>query len=1125
MTMPALPSNKQLNQMIAAAYADLMSNKSTAPAPTGAAGLFTDPKFLAAMGAPTGPVSSGTGPTGRQSNTQLPASTTNLERSVNAIGFKPHHQSIFGRVFDLMSRPMYAVAEGARQGLEGDVGGKGLGKTLENVAGGMWHGFEGKQKTDWTRILTEAGQLEHLGKQGLTPDQALKQVNSGQPIKSDMNKWVSVLGGLAGDVAFDPLTYTGVGLATKVKDIGRTAENLQKVMKVRDTLEAAGKPAEVTAKIPKLFLGGDLQEGKWLRNKALPTSAQKADVLRQASDISKAYGHISFNKLFADNRIAAEKELAAQGIRKYKTKAEMQKFLKGDATWRDVLNWNNHIDTQIEQRAGVLSGDRMAHVKAKAGELLDIATHSNLARTDVAKQLDKRVALRFAGKDVAHVKLPEPLVRGVKAAAMSDKVKGIRDPIVATHDLTDRVFRTGSHIEPLVNAMRMAHHSSILEKINNHVRETHSVWGHTDAATRDRVRDAVTNGLTNVNDIKGGKSWITGKPVDNLVGYTNEQLAHLESLIGSHPGAIASVAEVNKTLPKALRIPAEITTNKAGWLADAWKRHFLDPHANAGVQRIGKDPATFLHMMHKAVFTAAADKELDHQIIHRFGHQLLGANKALGKRGADPAVKLLKDKHGYRAPMMRDSSGNMKIIKGYENHVFHPDVARGIEALKTMTAINAKSHDLTTNELYRLFSNATQMFKTVVTKFNPGFHERNLIGEIANGAADGVVNPKWYKQSLQVLRLHGRQALDTGEDFGTRGARIHNALIPDAYKKARIKSIEGGDKVIHKRFYTYIDGKRRVMDGVTADAIWHAYVKNGLKTGWVASEFGKSVEAGAFRKALLKSNDKMQHATENIEDYARLAHFISRIERSHLQSFEHAAEEAATYVRKYHFDYNDFTHAERNIISRAIPFYKWTRKNIPLQMALAVQKPGYLLTQMKALNAISQGNGYRINNKSPVPDAGDILPTWLKDTLAVPVGQGQSGTRYLDAPLPTRDAFKFFGEGPSDTASSLMYMLNPAFKVPAELSAGHQFGGIPINNKAKYAAQLTPYSNFIYNLMNKNNTGKNTNIIQFLAGLGVTENTPARIKSALKQQQAAESTARKKYRTSHGALPVGGRPK
>jgi hypothetical protein len=272
-----------------------------------------------------------------------------------------------------------------------------------------------------------------------------------------------------------------------------------------------------------------------------------------------------------------------------------------------------------------------------------------------------------------------------------------------------------------------------------------------------------------------------------------------------------------------------------------------------------------------------------------------------------------------------------------------------------------------------------------------------------------------------------------------------------------------------------------------------------------------------------KPNAAAQHLTENIEDYARMAHFISRIERSHLRNFEQAAEEAATYVRKFHFDYNDFTHFEKNIVSRAIPFYKWTRKNIPLQMALMFQKPGYMLAQMKALNAVSQANGYR-SNGNIIPSAGEVMPIWLRDALAVPVGAGSSGTRYLDAPLPTKDAFKFFGEGPRDTLNNAGFMLNPFVKDPIEYMTGHQIGGAPIQTD-RYLAAMTPYTNLLHNLRNSGNTGKSTNLLQFLSGLGLIENTPARMKSELKRMQSEQSAARKKYRTSHGALPVGGRPR
>jgi hypothetical protein len=45
-----------------------------------------------------------------------------------------------------------------------------------------------------------------------------------------------------------------------------------------------------------------------------------------------------------------------------------------------------------------------------------------------------------------------------------------------------------------------------------------------------------------------------------------------------------------------------------------------------------------------------------------------------------------------------------------------------------------------------------------------------------------------------------------------------------------------------------------------------------------------------------------------------------------------SAEEAALSVKKYLFDYGDLTRFERVFVKRAMPFYTWTRKNIPLQL-------------------------------------------------------------------------------------------------------------------------------------------------------------------------------------------------
>lgn len=1122
--MPAGMYNmKQLDKLVSAALLQALSNtppSGSTPAATHSGSFLSDPAFLAALNTGTGlPAPTGQG---RQSNTTLPANVSSLETSVNRMGFKQEHQSLLGKIFGTIERPFYGIAGGLHAGIEkaveheiasgGSVKGlfdpKDMPGRFKAAGGGFVKGIEGKEHYTGADILDAAD-----------PD----------PNHKTMPGLAKGLLGFGIDVGLDPLTFTGVGSAVKVKNLGRTAENVNKILKVRDTLEAAGEKG--TANIPQIFLGGGLKEGKWLKAKDLPNSAMRANAMRQAVKVSKLYGQLSFNELFKANRIEAEKELAKQGTRRYDNLQQMRKLLKGDATETELRNWNSHVGHLIETRASELSGKAETHVAAKAGELLDIATHSNLVRSDVAKQLDKRLAVRMAGKDIAHIKLPQPLIQGVKAAAMSDKVAKVRDPIVAAHDLTNRLFRTGAHVEPLVNAMRAARQSSVIEKINRHVEDTKSIWGGVANEDRKRIAEAVVRNLDNVK-VAGGVSKATGQHVDDLVAHVNEQLDHIQSLVGKHKGALVTLDEFNKALPREYRLSKKFATGDQ-WLRNAWHQQYLDRNAAWGLKRIANDPATFIHFMQKGLFTAAADKELKNQIITRFGHQLRGVAKGT-KNQLDVATKVLRDSHGYRSPKYISSEGKSVTIPGYEKHIFHPDVAKGIEAVHTMMEVAARSNHMTTTEMHQAFNTATSIFKTVVTKFNPGFHERNLMGEVASGLADGVYKPRWFRASAQVLRLHGKTALDTGEVIGSRrtlvtrqlreDSRVHNAILPDAYERARIAPIRGNDIVTKKRFFTYAaDGTRHSIPGVTADMYWHAYVENGLKTGFITTEFGKTTEGGVLRRAAKGPNTAAQHLTENIEDYARLAHFISRVERSGIRNFEQAAEEAATYVRKFHFDYNDFTHFEKNVVSRAIPFYKWTRKNIPLQMALMFQKPGYMLTQMKALNGIAQANGYR-NNGNIIPDAGEVMPSWLKDALAVPVGAGGSGTRYLDAPLPTRDAFKFFGAGPRDFANNLGFMTNPFVKDPIEYLTGHQIGGAPIQTD-RYLAAMTPYTNLIHNLHNSGNTGKGTNLLQFLSGLGLVENTPARMKSELKREQSAQSAARKKYRTSHGALPVGGRPR
>ena len=48
---------------------------------------------------------------------------------------------------------------------------------------------------------------------------------------------------------------------------------------------------------------------------------------------------------------------------------------------------------------------------------------------------------------------------------------------------------------------------------------------------------------------------------------------------------------------------------------------------------------------------------------------------------------------------------------------------------------------------------------------------------------------------------------------------------------------------------------------------------------------------------------------------------------------------AAQEVKKSLFDYSDVSRFERDVLKRFMPFYTWTRKNIPAQLASLVKNP------------------------------------------------------------------------------------------------------------------------------------------------------------------------------------------
>jgi hypothetical protein len=133
-------------------------------------------------------------------------------------GNKP---SLMGRIFDILSRPNYAVANFANKLVEGNVD-----------PGAIWKGLSGEEKTTFQDVLKNLGMPQGVG--------------------------TSVLG-LGLDIALDPTTYIPVaGIASKIKNVARPTKEIAELPLSKKLLsegepvhpEAFGLPSSPSHAVP-----------------------------------------------------------------------------------------------------------------------------------------------------------------------------------------------------------------------------------------------------------------------------------------------------------------------------------------------------------------------------------------------------------------------------------------------------------------------------------------------------------------------------------------------------------------------------------------------------------------------------------------------------------------------------------------------------------------------------------------------------------------------------------------------------------------------------------------------------------------------------------------------------------
>jgi hypothetical protein len=159
----------------------------------------------------------------------------------------------------------------------------------------------------------------------------------------------------------------------------------------------------------------------------------------------------------------------------------------------------------------------------------------------------------------------------------------------------------------------------------------------------------------------------------------------------------------------------------------------------------------------------------------------------------------------------------------------------------------------------------------------------------------------------------------------------------------------------------------------------------------------------------------------DVENYLRLSQYLGQTARGVDPA------EAGREVLRTHFNYgpSGLTPFESKVMRRAVPFYRFARANLPLQLETLATRPGVIAPQLRLAAAR--------------PD--QFVPGYLAPGVAIPTGPEQGGQQQFVSQLgiPVEEAFERLKLAPGDPMQTVRNVamaygsgLNPLLKGPLE---------------------------------------------------------------------------------------------
>lgn len=712
------------------------------------------------------------------------------------------------------------------------------------------------------------------------------------------------------------------------------------------------------------------------------------------------------------------------------------------------------------EKKGAGTARRAAYPEAKA---------AGQAAADAlrAENAGGKVVLKFAGKTVGESQKAYEAASKVGKAITSTKLGAT----------ANKAFRTAAVFPELTNVIKREAQLRGLAKAEQETRASlsflkgfkpHELELVTHAAEAGPIKNPITDEVaaSSLHGLKSESGKDLGEAVDHMREVLDTRLKH-ETDVGVHvdkeTGRPLTFEEARKEnyVPHYFKNASteEEALKKARKAIGPDRPGFTMPQkleSLAHAKSVGLEPevqadrilARRIAASHKGIARAEFSKSVaEHYGVDMAGNE--GRKLFHGKEGQKRLAEL-----GYK------SVDNPYVPK---TMLFPSHIA---ESFKAMEA--AHSSDKIAQEFLKHFDKIQNEWKFWNTAANPGHHIRNMVGDAWNNfVLGGVKNPERYKQAGQLVYGDPEKfAMKVGE-----------------------KTLSGRDVLRHQ-------------------------IESGAKPAFTMGELA----TGGDKSFMQGIKGKVADVAEKRENFTRTANFIEQFKKEGAKlgsdateaEIKAAASRAGERVRHINIDFGDLTDFEKTKMKRAIPFYTWSRKNLPLQIEALAMHPGRVASIPKGTAAIQRllgtDNGY---NANPL----DTIPKWLKEMSTIQLGRAGSGkdASFLNPALPFSDIGKFTEGGKQGILRNLVSQTNPLIRIPAEQAFGQKaFSGAPVGTNVEYAASQISPLNQIYKLLTGKQKVMSPQTLNYLTGAGVQKVTPTQVSAELRRQQVPMKASQRK---------------